>query len=349
MPETFPSLRRFGLDDFFLQSYERLDMTGAAIGRVTRADVGGCRIMTERGEVHAGLAPSLSTTPTTGDWVALTSDGRGDRLVSTVLERRTVIARASFRTLTGQVLAANVDSVMVVSSLSNKLRLRRIERLLVIAWQSGALPIVVLTKADVVDDVAGALETVFEIAPGACVHAISALTGEGVPGVLAELAPRTTTVMLGPSGAGKSTLANALCGGKPMMETAEVRPDGKGRHTTATRELLKLANGALLIDTPGLRAIGLVDDADALGDAFSEIESLAQLCRFNDCGHRTEPDCRVREAVSDGTISQERLDSYERLLRDQARIAARHDARLRAERSAERRRLSRDMRSRFVR
>ncbi len=349
MSGAFQSLRLFGLDDFFLQSYQSLGLTGATIGRVIRADVGGCRVMCEEGEIHAGLGPSLETTPTTGDWVAIGPQGRGPHQLVAVLERRTEIARASFRTLTEQVLAANVDSVMVVSSLSNKLRLRRIERLLVIAWQSGALPVVVLTKADVADDVATALEAVAAIAPGASVHGVSAVTGEGMDGLSAELSPRTTTVMLGPSGTGKSTLANALAGGERLMETGNVRSDGKGRHTTVTRELLKLANGALLIDTPGLRAVGLVDDPDALGDAFSEIESLAELCRFNDCRHRTEPDCRVREAVADGALSEERLDSYERLRRDQARIAARNDARLRAERAAEWRRLSRETRSRFVR
>jgi ribosome biogenesis GTPase len=257
--------------------------------------------------------------------------------------------RAAFRDLSAQVLAANVDTVLAVSSLSNPWRPRRVERLLVIAWQTGAVPILVLTKADCCEDPSGVYESAVSVAPGCAVHAVSALTGEGIEGLAAELAPRTTSVMIGTSGAGKSTLANALSNGEAGLATAEIRDDGKGRHTTVTRELVHLANGALMIDTPGLRAIGLWDAEEALADAFSDVDELALGCRFNDCAHDQEPGCAVKEAIGDGRLDLARLDSYRRLQREQHRLAARTDARLRAERSAAFKAMSRKSKEQFYR
>jgi len=342
--EQFASLRAFGLDDVFIEAFEATAPPGAALARVVRGDRTVCRVVSETGERQVRLAPWLAEPPITGDWVAL----RGDT-VALVLERRTTVVRGSFRDVGEHVLAANVDTVMVVASLAAAFRPRKLERLLVIAWQTGAVPLVVLTKADCSDDPAGAAAEAGMIAPGCAVHAVSAVTGEGLDGLAADLAPGTTSVMVGPSGAGKSTLANALSDGSRTLETGEVRSDGKGRHTTVARELVRLANGALLIDTPGLRAIGLVEAPDALASTFSEIEELAVRCRFNDCGHRSEPGCAVQEAVEAGVLTPDRLEGYGRLLRDQARLAARDDARLRAERRAEWRRFSRQQRNTFTR
>jgi ribosome biogenesis GTPase len=344
LSEQYSSLAAFGLDDYFIQAFETKGPPGSRLARVVRADRASCRVVTAEGECQARLGPPLGLTPITGDWVTL----EGDTIVC-VLERRTQVERGSFRDLSAHILAANVDTVLVMASLAGTFRPRRIERFLVIAWQTGALPIVVLTKADMCEDPSGVIAQAQDVAPGSVVAAVSAVTGEGIAQLAAELAPGTTSVMLGPSGAGKSTLANVLGDGTAFLETSPIRSDGKGRHTTVARELVRLSNGALLIDTPGLRAVGLVEAPEALAATFSEIEELASLCRFNDCGHSSEPGCAIRQAIADGDIGVERLDSYLRLQRDQERLAARSDPRLRAERAAELRRFSKQTRNTFTR
>ena len=349
------SLAELGWDDGFEASYQaELDRLApqsaerASGGRVVRRDRTHCTVATGAGTRLLGGAPALRAAPlhapTTGDFVVVV----GDEVVA-VLERRTAMMRAAFRDLSAQVLAANVDTVLAVSSLANPWRARRVERLLVIAWQTGAVPILVLTKADCCEDASDVYKAAVAVAPGCAVHVVSALTGEGMDVLAAELAPGTTSVMIGTSGAGKSTLANALSDGEASLAVAEIRDDGKGRHTTVTRELVFLRNGALMIDTPGLRAIGLWDAEDALADAFSDVEELALGCRFNDCAHDREPGCAVKEAIEDGRLEYERLESYRRLQAEQRRLAARTDARLRAERSAQFKQLNKQMRSQFYR
>jgi ribosome biogenesis GTPase len=321
---------------------------GARPGRVLRRDRTVCTVALAAGVRQITIAPALlhspADAPTTGDFVIVAG---GE--IRAVLERRTCVMRSGFRDLGAQVLAANVDTVLAVSSLANTFRARRIERLLVIAWQTGATPIVVLTKADCCEDAGNIYDAAVAVAPGCAVHVVSAVTGEGVTGLAAELASGTTSVMIGSSGAGKSTLANALSGGRADLETADIRGDGRGRHTTVARELVSLANGALMIDTPGLRAIGLWEAEEALGDAFSDIEELALGCRFNDCVHDSEPGCAVKEAIADGLIDSGRLASYRSLQREQRHLAARTDARLRAQRAAERRSFAKQQKERFYR
>lgn len=340
-----------GFAELFRAELDRLEpslRSSAVPGRVLRRDRTVCTVGTDAGDRQLAIAQPLLASPleapTTGDFVVVVG---GD--VVAVLERRTAMMRAAFRDLSAQVLAANVDTVLAVSSLANPWRPRRVERLLVIAWQTGALPLVVLTKADLCDDAAEVYEAARAISPGCAVHVVSALTGEGIDGLAAELAPRTTSVMIGTSGAGKSTLANALSNGEAGLATQEARADGKGRHTTVTRELVHLSNGALMIDTPGLRAVGLWDAEDALADAFSDVEELALGCRFNDCAHDREPGCAVKEAIAGGHLEAARLESYRRLQREQRRLAARTDARLRAERASEFKALGKQMRSQFYR
>jgi ribosome biogenesis GTPase / thiamine phosphate phosphatase len=312
-----------------------------AIGRVLRRDKTVCSVAFPEPAANVPINPRLVSSPleapTTGDFV-LVVDGE----IRSVLERRTSMMRAGHRDLSAQLLAANVDMVLVVSSLANAFRARRIERLLVVAWQTGAIPVVVLTKADCCEDVGAAYDETSAVAPGVPKHVVSAITGDGIAALADELAPRTTAVMIGSSGAGKSTLANALGGGAVDLATAEVRSDGKGRHTTVTRELVQLANGALMIDTPGLRAIGLWDASEALGEAFSDIAELAAACRFGDCAHDSEPGCAVKAAIAAGEFDADRLESYRSLQREQQRLAARTDARLRAERGAELRAMYRE-------
>ncbi|WP_107430414.1 ribosome small subunit-dependent GTPase A, partial [Streptomyces bobili] len=269
----------------------------------------------------------------TGDWVALDTDGN-PRYVRAYLPRRTAFVRStSSKRSEGQILAANVDHAIVALSLAVELDLGRVERFLALAWQSGAQPVVVLTKADLVTDpatLAYLVEDVEKSAPGVPVLTASAMAGQGV-GELAALLGRGTSVLLGASGAGKSTLANALVGEDVMDVRATRDMDGKGRHTTTTRNLLPRPGGGVLIDTPGLRGVGLWDAGQGVGQVFAEIEELAGRCRFQDCAHEREPGCAVLDAVENGELPVRRLDSYRKLVRENQWIVAKSDARLRGD------------------
>jgi ribosome biogenesis GTPase len=285
--------------------------------------------------------------PCTGDWAALRPAPAGRApVLDAVLERRTALVRSSAsRTSHGQVLAANVDTVVVTVSLAAPLKHGRTERMLALAWESGARPLVVLTKADTCADPRRAAHEVSEVAPGADVLTTSAVTGQGLDTLTAVLTG--SVVLLGPSGAGKSTLGNRLLGQERLVTGSVREADGKGRHTTAWRELLPLPGGGVLLDTPGLRAIGLHDAQDGLEQAFAEIEHLARRCRFTDCAHVSEPGCAVLAAVAAGEIPARRLDSYRRLLRENSYEASRTDARLRADREATRKDITRHLRATY--
>lgn len=265
--------------------------------------------------------------PAVGDDVLLSRRPDGEPTLTAVRHRRTAVVRdGADRTSREQVLAANVDVVLVVEHLDPDPSPGRVERLLTLAWRSGATPVVVLTKADLVPDPEGMADEVRRSAVGADVHAVSVAAGTGLDPLRALLAPGRTLVAVGPSGAGKSTLVNALAGAD-VMRTGDRRADGRGRHTTVHRELVALAGGACLIDTPGLRGVGLVADAEALGAAFADVEELAAGCRFADCAHDAEPGCAVRAAVDDGDLPARRLDSWRRLAREAAWQERRSDAR----------------------
>jgi ribosome biogenesis GTPase len=221
-------------------------------------------------------------------------------------------------------VAANVDVALLISALPDDLNPRRLERYLTLTWESGALPVAVITKTDLSADVPAAIAAVRAAAPGVDVIAVSAVTGDGMDTLRALLPAGRTTVLLGSSGAGKSTLVNRLLG-DDRMRTADVRQDGRGRHTTTHRELVRLAGGALLIDTPGMRELQLWAGDTGLEGAFSEVEELARGCRFGDCRHETEPGCAVRGAVSDGRLDVARLESWRALQRELAYLARRQD------------------------
>ena len=272
--------------------------------------------------------------PAVGDWVVL--DGV---FITEVLPRRTVFARrAAGDENVQQVLAANVDVVFVVAAATD-VNTRRLERYLTIAWQSGATPVVVLTKTDLVEEVQPP-------AVAAPVIATSTVSGEGIEAIERELQPAKTAVMLGPSGVGKSTLINALVGTE-VMRTREVHgASGEGRHMTSHRQLLSLPCGGAIIDTPGLREAQLWEGEDALGEVFEDIEKLALECRFNDCAHQTEPGCAIKAALAGGTLDAGRFASYRKLQREVRAIALRSDARLRIEDRKKWKRLITDARSR---
>lgn len=296
---------------------------------------------------HDGLVADpdgVRLPPTVGDLLVLqvATSGEPPR-VHHLVPRRTALVRESVGgSSREQVLAANVDVVLVVEHLDPDPSLGRVERLLTLAWRSGAQPVVVLTKSDLVPDPAGMAAEVAAVAPGAPVHAISVVDGSGLDGLRALLHPGLTLVMVGPSGAGKSSLVNALAGHQ-VMQTGERRADGRGRHTTTHRELVPLEGDVLLIDTPGVRGIGLVADADALDETFADVAALAVRCRFTDCAHVAEPGCAVLAAVADGELPERRLESWRRLAREAAHQARRADARLAAAERARVRQRSRDV------
>jgi ribosome biogenesis GTPase len=312
---------------------------GALPGRVARIDRGRVDVLTEHGRVHAPPRVACAV----GDWVLVDGD-----VVLSVLPRRTALTRAAVSGRSeAQVLATNVDTVLVAVPLTAGLRPGRVERLVALAWESGAAPVVVLTKIDQ-DDGSSLVDALTELsvtAPGVDVVPVSAVTGDG----LGEVAAATggTTVLVGPSGAGKSTLANALLGGEAMA-VGEVRPvDGKGRHTTTHRELVPLPGGGVLIDTPGLRAVGVRAAAEGIDRAFADVVDLADACRFADCAHDTEPGCAVAAAVDAGTLPVRRLEAYRKLVREDEWAAARTDARLAARRRERWKQVTRDQRARY--
>lgn len=334
---TSHALAPYGWDDAWAADFERYADQGLLPGRVVRVDRGQCDIVTADGPVRADTAFVTPHDPMrvvcTGDWAAVEPAG-DPRFVRAYLPRRTAFVRnTSSNRSEGQILAANVDHAIIAVSLAAELDLGRIERFLALAWESGALPLVVLTKADLVPDPVGLSYLVQDVetaAPGVQVLSVSSATGDGVE-VLRAIVSGGTSVLLGQSGAGKSTLANALLGAD-VMEVQAIRDvDGKGRHTTTTRNLLALPGGGVLIDTPGLRGVGLWDAESGVGQVFAEIEELSGRCRFHDCAHEAEPGCAVLAAIEDGSLAERRLESYRKLIRENRRIVAKTDARLRNE------------------
>lgn len=304
-----------------------------------RADLGH-RVLSD-----AAADPALQ--PVVGDDVRLRRLADGRVLVDALLPRRTAITRASVSPGSShrQVLAANVDYVGITEPVDAAPKPGRIERLLAVGWESGATPVVLLTKSDLARELSEAVAAAAASAPGVDVIACSVTTGEGLDAVRTLLADSTTIAFIGPSGAGKSSLVNALVG-DAVMHVGDVRTDHRGRHTTAHRELLVLPGGARIVDTPGLRSIGLVT-SDALDQVFADVEEYARGCRFADCKHDTEPGCGVTSAIDAGLLDERRLASWRKLQREAAWLERRHDARKRAEERAKWRSISKQMRNHY--
>jgi ribosome biogenesis GTPase len=262
--------------------------------------------------------------PAVGDWVAVCDAPGGRAAIEAVLPRRTKFSRKTpWLKAEEHVLAANVDTVLLLNGLDGDFNLRRLERYLTAAWDSGADPVVVLTKLDLLEDDAKLVEAE-SIAFGVPVFGVSNVTGEGIDELRAVLTSRRTFVLLGSSGVGKSTLVNRLAG-RRLMPTGDLRKDGRGRHTTRHRQLLVLPNGALVIDTPGLRELQ-VWEGD-LDSAFADVAEVAAACRFNDCAHQTEPDCAVKEALATGALDPQRWASYLKLQRELRAVRRRRSSR----------------------
>ena len=316
------------------------------VGRVVRVDRGVAHVLTERTLLRAGYGAELLAevavdavaAPCTGDWVVVRTWPDRRQTAECVLPRTTAVVRATAGEQShGQVLCANAEHVAVVVALHPIPVLARVERLLSLAWASGGRPLVVLTKADLVGDAGYVAEDVAAAAPDVEVVCTSTVTGEGLDRLRELVGGRDTLALLGSSGHGKSSLTNALVGAE-VLGTREIREDGRGRHTSVRRELVALPGGGAVIDTPGLRGIGLIDTEVGLARTFSDIEALVGACRFRDCAHHDEPGCAVAAALADGSLGRRRYDSWRKLEREADQMAARKEARLLVARTRERKR-----------
>ncbi|MGX6606371.1 ribosome small subunit-dependent GTPase A [Micromonosporaceae bacterium Da 78-11] len=330
-------LSQLGWDDTFASAYRPFDRSDSTAGRVLRADRGVCTVLDATGVTRATLAGGVllgaardpANLPCAGDWVVLRHWPDRRVTVECVLPRRTaLIRRTADKDSSGQTLAANMDTIAVVEPIHPEPDDARVERLLALAWESGAQPLVILTKSDTSGDPAAVARQLGELAPGIPVIPVSVRLGQGVEQIRAYAGAGRTLALLGRSGAGKSTLVNALAG-TAVMPVQQIRgADGKGRHTTAYRNLVLLPGGGAVLDTPGIRGVGLLDTADGLEQAFADVTELAGQCRFGDCGHTVEPGCAVVAALTDGTLSPRRLASWRKLRHEVAVEGGRRSVRL---------------------
>lgn len=341
-------LEDLGWDSFFADAFRPYEQQGLIPARVAARHHGPCELLTERGRiggVPAGKLDSLDL-PAAGDWVAVRElDGERRGIIEAVLPRRTTFTRKeAWRRTVAQVVAANVDTVFLVTAFGQDLNARRLERYLVAAWDSGSEPVIVVNKSDVAEDVAADLAEVEAAAFGVPVHPVSAANGDGLDTLEPYLGRGRTVALLGSSGVGKSTLINRFAG-RELLATAATSKGGRGRHTTTNRELVPLPGGALLLDTPGMRELQLWADETVLDSAFTDVADLAAECRFADCTHLHEPGCVVRDAIADGSLPAERFKSYLKLQRELRALELKKDARLRSEARKEWRRRHRSMRN----
>jgi ribosome biogenesis GTPase len=321
-------IEQYGWSDLLRQAFAPYARGGSTPGRIVTQQRDGYLVATDEGELRAKASGRLlheamaAGHPAVGDWVAV-SLNRAERsaTIHAVLPRRTAfVRRAADSARTLQVIAANIDVAFVVTSMNADLNPRRIERYLAAAWQSGARPVVVLTKSDLCADPRGQAAEIAALAAGCLVLVVSARQGIGLDALLAQMGPGETSVLIGSSGVGKSTLVNAFLGEDRMATQAIRAADDQGRHTTSHRQLVLLPGGGLMLDTPGIREVGLIDADEGLSVVFDDIERLAKDCRFNDCGHANEPGCAVRDALETGALDPARWAHFQKLGRELAAV-----------------------------
>ena len=326
-------IQSYGWSDALQQDFAAHAERGLTPGRVIVQHRSHYDVAADQGELTAQISGRLARDaepggyPAVGDWVALEPHaGEQAATIHAVLPRRSAFVRkAAHSVATEQVVAANVDVALLVVSLNADFNTRRLERYLAAAWQSGASPVVVLTKADLAENADALMAEAEGVAFGAPVIAVSAVSGAGLSALASHLKPGETAVLVGSSGVGKSSLVNALAG-EVLMDTGAIREnDARGRHTTTHRELLRLPSGALVLDTPGMRELGLLDASEGLSATFGDIEDLAETCRFGDCGHTNEPGCAILAALETGALDPGRWKSFQKLRRELAHLERKED------------------------
>ena len=351
---TGSALVRYGWNDEHERAFEDVAAPGDHPARVAAEHRGGFVLYSEHGELNAEItgkmrheASGRGELPAVGDWVVYRpADGGGRAMIHGILPRASKFSRSLAGDETvEQVLAANIDVIFLASALNQDLNVRRTERYLTMAWESGALPVIVLTKSDLCEDLAYAYEEFAAIAPGVAIHAVSGLEGEGLEELSAYLSENRTVAILGSSGVGKSTLVNRLYG-RELLAVREIRDDGKGRHTTSHRQLVALPAGGLIIDTPGMRELQLWETEEGIDQTFEDIADIATGCRFRDCAHESEPGCAVLRAIEAGELAQNRLHSYRKLLRELSALERKRDKRLASAESKRWKVLNKDARQR---
>ena len=319
------NIEKLGYDKFYEENYlkaREMD-EGLVAGRVTAVHRERYQVITEYGEGWATLKGSIFYKgdqtveyPTTGDFVAIRHNPDGEDIIYKVLGRKSEFSRMDSFRRTKQVVAANFDYVLILSSMNEDFNLNRLDRYIVSAWESGAEPLVVLTKADISKDPEFYIRSVSDNAPGVQIFAVSSITGEGIPALRTYLKRKSTLVLLGSSGVGKSTLVNALAGTEVMKVNDIREDDSKGKHTTTHRQLIVMDDGTMVIDTPGMRELELWSSDSGMEETFHDIETIAEGCRFRDCSHRDEPGCAIKEALRTGEISEKRWNNYQKLKRE---------------------------------
>lgn len=321
-------IEQYGWSDALARDFEPHARAGHAAGRIVVQQRDAYLVATDDGELTAKISGRLrheareAGLPAVGDWVALSANlVERTATLHAILPRRTAfVRRAADSVQTVQVIAANIDVAFVVTSMNADLNPRRLERYLAAAWQSGARPVVVLTKSDLSEAPQALAADIAAVAAGCPVLVVSARKGLGLDVLMDQVSPGETCVLIGSSGVGKSTLVNALLG-EERMATQEIREaDSRGRHTTSHRQLVLLPGGGLILDTPGIREVGLIDADEGLAMAFDDIERLAETCRFRDCGHANEPGCAVRGALETGALDPDRWASFQKLGQELAAV-----------------------------
>lgn len=315
------------IEEYGFKDEEMLESKADIVARIVTTYRDRYEVVCNKGRTYARLKKGTyydnpdAIYPTIGDFVLINWNDMGDSTITETLKRRSSFSRVSssadrnheLHKQHEQLVAANFDYVFILQSLNDNFNLRRIERYLALSWQSGAVPVIVLTKSDLINDVEEYIYQVESVAIGVDVYAISCKTGEGLDKLKKYFSAGKTLVFLGSSGVGKSTLVNKLMG-EEVMRTGEIREeDSRGRHTTTNRQLLMLPTGAMVIDTPGMRELGMWEASEGLDKTFQDVEQFLGMCKFSDCTHTNEPGCKILEAIDNGKLSQERYDSYLKL------------------------------------